>query len=484
MIRFGPWHPDASSVNTDTCLEAWDCLPAITGFKPLPDLSPVSTSLGAQALGAAAMVETDGTVFEFAGTGTKLWKLSSTSTWSDVSRLVGGNYHAGGTERWQFTNFGGYMLATNIGDVVQKFDVRGGATNFTALGGSPPQCRYIGVVRDFVVLGGILNNERRVQWSGLGNADFWTPGLQNSDYQDIQSGGPVRGFIGGEVGYIFQAERITRMTFQAGQSVVFQFDEVENGRGLAAPYSLVRLGRLAFYLARDGFYKFDVGAASSTPIGVGEWASWFRDDVKPGTESQVLGGIDPSQKLVLFAYIPRSSSSSLPSRVICYDWALDEATVATIPIYAMAQWLTQGVTLDGLTSYGTLDALPFSLDSPAWRGGAGLLGIFGTDNKLSYLSGNPRAAQWVTADGAKNGRQKIRGTTPYIDTATATVAIAMREKDCDAIVYDTAEAMEDTGEVPASISGNIARARITTTAGASWTQFKGIDTDYGRQGAR
>ena len=217
MIPFGPWHPDATTINANTCPEAWDCLPAITGFKPLPDLAAASNSLGSQALGAAAMIETDGTVYEFAGTGTQLWKLSSSATWSDVSRTVGGAYHAGGSERWQFANFGGYMIATNIGDVVQKFDVRGGATNFTALGGSPPQARYVGVVRDFVVLGGILNNERRVQWSGLANADFWTPGLQNSDYQDIPSGGPVRGILGGEVGYIFQAERITRMTFQAGQ---------------------------------------------------------------------------------------------------------------------------------------------------------------------------------------------------------------------------------------------------------------------------
>ena len=478
------WRPDIAAINTPVCREVYDALPAAAGFKPLKDLSPVSDALTTTCFGAAAMIEVDGAVHEFAGDTTKLYRLGSLALWSNVTRTVGGPYAAGGSERWSFANFAGLMIATTIGSVMQKFNVRGGASNFVAVGGSPPQCRYVAVVRDFVVIGGIQNFELRVQWSGLANADYWTPGTNNSDIEDIQSGGPVRGIIGGETGYVFQASRITRMTFQPGSTEVFSFDEVENGRGLAAPYSLTRLGRTAYYFASDGLYSFDVGSAVSTPLGVGKWAQWFLADVKPGAELLMLGGIDPSQKLVLFAYVPRSSNAVIPSRVLLYDWSIDEASVAQISVTAMAQWLTQGVTLDTMDGFGTIETLPFSLDSPAWQGGAGLLGLFGTDSKLGYLSGSNRSAVFTTSDGQKPGRQFIGSTRPAIDTSSVTVEIAMRERDADAVTFDTAEAMEDDGTVPAHISGNIARARITIAAGATWALAKGIETANRLQGKR
>ncbi len=110
--------------------------------------------------------------------------------------------------------------------------------------------------------------------------------------------------------------------------------------------------------------------------------------------------------------------------------------------------------------------------------------MFGADKKLSYFSGAPMAAQWVTADGAADGRQLITATRPQIDTTTTTVAVAMRERDGDAVSFDTAESLEDTGECPAFISGNIGRARIQTAAGASWTVAKGLGTSHGPAGSR
>lgn len=60
----------------------------------------------------------------------------------------------------------------------------------------------------------------------------------------------------------------------------------------------------------------------------------------------------------------------------------------------------------------------------------------------------------------------------------------MRERDADAIVFPTSEAMGDTGEVPAWTSGNIARARIRTEPGANWTYAKGLKTILGKAGKR
>lgn len=476
MIPYGPFRPDISAINAPVCRMALNCIPAAAGFKPLPSARPASGTLpgvNPQCLGAATMIQSDGTVHSFAGTATTLAKIQSPATWVNVSRSSGGPYTTGAGERWKFEVFGELVLATTITEPIQKFNLAGG-TVFSDLGGSPPRCRYMAVVRDFLVIGGIFGNERRVQWSGLNDVEHWTAGTSSSDFQDFPSGGPVRGVIGGEVGWVFQSEKVTRMNFVPDSQSIFQFDEVQGGRGLAAPHSLVRVGTLAYYMASDGFYEFNLSSGGSRPLGIGKWARWFLDDIRRGTELVVLGGVDPSRQLIIWAYVPRSSSSFTPTRIILYDWALEEATIADVPVMAMSQWLTQGVSLDQLGQYADLDHLPFSLDSPVWRGGVGLLGLFGPDNTLSYLNGSPMAAQFITSDGQRLGRTFITGTRPSIDTRKVTVAIAAREADGDPVTFGPSEAMEDTGVCPAHSAGNLLRAKIDVEAGATWSLAQGL----------
>lgn len=532
MIPFGPWHPDKGGINTQVCIEAINCLPGTAGFKPSPALAANSEALEDDPLGACTVLDSDGEVHSFAGTELKLWRLGSSGAWTDVSRESGDvlysdageiiyddttdviytagdliyddasdliyddagsplyttdtiSYAVAGGERWRFAAFGDTVIAVAITDAPQKF-VLNASTAFQDLGGVPPNARYIAVVRDFVFLGGIVNNERRVQWSGLNNAEHWTAGSQSSDYQDFPDGGPVRGILGGEVAYVFQSGKVMRGTFQPGSATIFNFDEVQGGRGLVAPDSLVKLGNMAFYLGTDGLYLFDCVGGSAKPLGVDKWADWLRDDIKGGTESLCLGGIDPSRRLYLLAYVPSGSVNNTLTRVLAYDWAKDEASIAVdgVAVKVIANWLTSGTTIDTMNSYGTLDALPFSLDSPFWRGGSAALGIFSTANKLNYFAGANQAATIITADGKAPGRQFIRATRPLIDTSSVTVAVSMRERDGDSIVYGNAESMEDIGICPAHIAGDIGRAKIITTAGAAWTLLKGIETVNRQQGRR
>lgn len=481
MIPFGPWHPDRAGINTPVLREALNCRPAVAGtFQPMRTLVAGTAALPGPCRGAVAVLLTDGNVANFCGTADKLWKLGANGVWSDVSSGV---YHVGTGEQWKFELYGTLLIATCIHDAMQKFQVAGG-TAFAALGGSPPRARYLAIVRGFVVAGAIENNEKRVHWSSNENPEAWVPGTGESDYQDFPNGGPVRGLIGGEVGYVFQADRITRMTYVPGSEVIFQFDEVEGAAGLAAPHSLVRLRTQAFYLAPDGLHRFDLGSGQSTPLGIGKWAEAFMADKRQSHDLIATGAIDPINRVYRLAYGSINSGQPTADRQLIYDWALDEATITDLPTEAMTGWLTQGVTLDTMNSFGTLDTLPFSLDSPFWKGGARGLGIFGTDHKLSYESGPNRAAKFITADGAAARRHLITATRPLIDSGSATVAIATRERQGDPIAFDAAEAMEDTGECPAHASGRVARARIEVPAGAAWSKIEGIETDVRPQGSR
>lgn len=507
MIPFGPWRPDAAAPNAPVCLKAQNVRPSVNGFLPLKAPVSSASALQNESRGAVTVRLDGGAVKSYAGTTDNLYSLQSDITWDNVSNksgydtliqpggdpittaagdaiaFEGAAYTTSGTQRWQFETFGDLLVATNFVNSPQKLDVTGSG-DFADLGGSPPKARYITVVRDFLVLGCIENNERRVQWSAINNAEGWTPGTDSSDFQDFPAGGPVRGLIGGETGYVWLTDKVFRMVFVPGSEFIFQFDEIEGGRGLRSPYSLVKWGSEAFYRGTDGFYRFDLASGASQQIGVGKWARFFEEDQRAGTDFELLGGVSPNNRAVMWAYVSRENPGLIPNRLLIYDWVLDEATYADVNVETIAEWLTQGYSLDGINSFGTLDALPYSLDSPFWQGGQGLIGLFNASHVLTHLQGDNMEASIVTNDAFAPTRVLVQGTRPHIDASTLTVEIAAREGDGDSIVYEAPESLEDTGEVPAHTSGNYVRARITVPSGEAWTRANGIETMARKRGRR
>lgn len=503
MIPFGPFRPDAAGINTPAVREARNVLPSPIGFKALPAPVAVTNALQDDCIGAAVVLQDDGATRPFAGDAQKLYLLTA-ATWADVSKAGSvitaedasnitdeagatitseGFYATPAGERWRFELFGAYVLATNYLDPVQYYEL-GVSSQFADLPGNPPEARYIAIIRDFVVLGGVNGYETRIQWSGLNDAEIWTPGTASSDFQDMPTGGPITGLLGGATGYVFQKARVTRMTYVPGSEAVFQFDEVQGGKGLVAPNSLVKLGDEAYYLASDGFYRMDLNSGGQTPIGVNKWRTFFMSDYRAGTEGNILGAADPINPIILWAYISRDNSGTTPDRLLIYDRVLDEATFANINVEALAAWTTSDVTLDTMNDFGSMETLPYSLDSPFWKAGASVIGVFGTDNRLAFLQGANLEARIITADGQSPARAFIRATRPAVDSTQVTVAIAARERDGDAVTFGADEVMEDTGEVSAHASGFLARARIIIPTGATWSLLKGIETNVKQRGRR
>ncbi len=401
-------------------------------------------------------------------------------SWSNVTR-ASGEYATATGERWRFAQFGNYVLATNYTDDVQAWNMTS-STRFADLGGSPPKARYVAVVRDFVVLGHLSTDGRGLHWSDINDATKWTPGTGSlSDVDSRPDGGPITGLVGGEVGYIFQREGVTRMQFVPNSGEIFQFDKMESGRGCYAPDSLVHNGSMAYYYGYDGFYNISLVTGASQPLGVGKWRDTVNKDIVSGTQQYMFAALAPNVPLYLCAYVSKDAvNQTIPDRVLVYDWTIDEAALLDLKVCAMSRWLSAGFDLDSLDSEGTMETLPHSLDSDAWKGGAPLLGIFSDDGKLSYPTGANMAATFVTADGQIKGRRQfVAFTRPHIDANNLSVAIAARERDGDSVVYDETESIDETtGMVPALSSGNYFRAKITVPAGEDWTFAKGLDTDH------
>src|SRR5690606_31673123 len=114
-----------------------------------------------------------GTIATFAGTATKLYRFNETDLiWDDVTR-ASSDYSS--SFRWVMKQFGDRVLATNGTDPIQKFDLSSDS-EFTNLDGSPPVCRSLIVVGDFVVALGIDGAPDTVRWCGINNTEKWEIG--------------------------------------------------------------------------------------------------------------------------------------------------------------------------------------------------------------------------------------------------------------------------------------------------------------------
>lgn len=200
MIPFLPYEADKgpySATSTDNVLNV---LAILNGWGPMPSLTSVSDSLGAQCRGAAWYRNTAGTYGFIAGTATALFKLASDGTWDDVSRTVGGAYALADGHMWQFEVFGTNLYATHLNDVLQVLDMDSG-TDFAAAAGSPPQAKFIRTIGDFLFLAhlkvGADTFPKRWHHSQINDPEDWTitGDAGDSDRQDIPDGGDITGII-------------------------------------------------------------------------------------------------------------------------------------------------------------------------------------------------------------------------------------------------------------------------------------------------
>lgn len=488
MIPFYPWRPDHKGINLESLADVNNVFPAPTGYLPMPGLSAVSEALSGEPRGAAAIANSAGEAKTFVGTTTKLFRLDAVTlpaSWEDVSRTSGGAYAVPSEQKWRFASFGDLAIATQVGDVPQKYNLIS-ATDFSALGGTPPKARYVAVVADFVVLAALENNEFRIHWSGLNDAEFWTAGSQSSDTQDMPDGGPIRGLIGalGVAGYIFQASAIRRMLFQPGSPTIFQIDKIEDARGLLSPESLVQVGALIFYLAEDGFYQLTDGG--SIPLGAKEISDFFVRDVRSDKTLAVDGAADPINQRVIWSYVSKDNATEIPDRVIVYDWAQKEWSKGDVEARDVLKYVSPGYTLDSLDVVDDLDALLYSLDSPIWAVGRQIVGAIDADGKLAVFSGENLEARFETNDFqiVEGSRTEVMGLAPIIDAESVTARVGTRERLHETHTWSEETVIEDTGVIPFHHSGRYVRARVTVPAGETWTFAQGVQETPSEAGSR
>lgn len=456
---------------------------------PVGTLSTFSgNALDGQCLGAAIAIDTGANNYLFAGTADKLYELApGGTTFADVSKSGGYSLPIG--ERWNFTQYGQRVIGAAQGQNLQSFTLNS-STAFADLAAAAPQARYITTIKDFVMVANTFdgtNGEQpqRVQWCAIDDPTTWPTEGSVTEAQ-LLAGSQIipgdQGWIMGIVGNlgtadgaVFFERGIWRVVFQ-GSPTIFGFYPAEGVRGTSIPKGIVQDGAFVYYIGDDGFYKFD--GSNSIPIGVNRVDRTFWNDVNTSYLANVVGAVDPLNRLIMWLYPSNSSSGGVPDSLIVYNKVLDKWGFAKVNAEYILRAITQGYSLDSLDSTGyTLDTLPFSLDSRVWTGGQVLIGAFDPSHKLAYFTGSPANATADTVElepfGSAGRRAFVSSTRPMVDGGSPTVQIGTRNRLIDAPVFGAASSVNVVGECPTRAEGRYLRARIQTSG--DFTHLQGIE---------
>ncbi len=482
MTPFAPWLPDIVQFNPAVSSDAKNVIPpAATGFKPFRSFTAVASAITARAIGAFSVRGLTGTIYNFAGDATKLYKMATTGlSYSDVSRTSGGAYTTAIDGWWKFTVFGDYVIACNQADATQVFQLSTSA-NFAALSGSPPQAAFTGTIRDFVILARVNTAYNRIQWSGINDTTAWTPSATTmADYQDFPDGGIIMGFVGGEYGIVLQENAIQRMAFE-GPPTIFRFDKISNTLGCQIPGSVAAYENLVFFKSHDGMYMIR-GGSEIVPIGTEKIDRWLNERINASYYHRCSASIDPARKLYLFGVPSQSSSDGTPDTILAYHWPSGEWSYAEASHEILYTGAVQAsLTIDDLDSLsGSIDGLIYPTDSLFYSGSGQLLNAgFDTSHRQGFFTGTALEATIETGDNQANQGRKtmVRGARPMVEGTSVTPKLKLKYRDSTASAHIVGSDVtaNSSGYCNFRVNARYHRFVMTIPAASSWDRALGID---------
>jgi hypothetical protein len=220
------------------------------------------------------------------------------------------------------------------------------------------------------------------------------------------------------------------------------------------------------------------------PIGAQKVDKTFYNDVNQSYMYRITSAIDPINKLVFWAYPSHNSTSGNCDTLLIYNWALSRWATADCNCEMIFRAMTFGYTLDSLDSTGySLDTLPFSLDSRVWTAGSILLAGFDTTHSLGYFTGTTLAATVETSEiepaaqdpSLQWKRMLLTNSRPITDGGTPSVSIGVRDREQDAVVYNSPVTVNTYGTCPQRASGRYVRAQINQSAGDAFNHISGVE---------
>jgi hypothetical protein len=481
QFPFGPLQPDRGDLAASVIV-ADGVLPTLDGYGPHPSfyVSPSAQALPDAPRGVFSLVLNDAswTAFEF--TASTLYQLQSDFTLVSIAT----GYACPVGYDWSAIHFGTKFLFTNTVDGLKSYDVQaGGAVSSIAGAGAPA---YIFTCANFVVALNCLDstgnrNIRLIKTSGFNDQTNWTG--DGADYQELADGEAlIAGFdLKQNTALLLQSHALVVMQFgNAGGGAQFSLQKVADGKGSVGARSCVSFDGMVFYLASDGFYRFDL-ANGNVPIGANEVDQTFLASVDQSQFSLVQGSVDPLHKVVRWRYKRSIDASLTVSEVaIGYDWNLKRWFTITEPTSYLTRLATVAVTYNA--AQGTYDSQTLSYDDLFWSGAAPLSGGLDESYKFGVLTG-PSLARTITT-GVRNSpvTGKILWAEPMTNAVAPTLELGTSDRLGTAVTFQAAESLNADGLFAIEGRGKNVQFRYRVPAADAGTYDLGIDHVRGSSG--
>lgn len=482
-IPFPPFAPDKSKYDIGSSDNVVNALPVADGWGPMPGLTEISSALPSECRGAVYVRTAAGNYRVIAGTETRLYELNTTNfTWTDISG-AGAPFAVPLQDSWTFTRYGDKLVAHNLANAIQVYDVEAGGT-FSALAGSPPKAKYSWVAGDFLVLGYLEGTagEKKIRWSGLNDIEHWTIGKKGADVQELPEGDEVMGGFGEQGGfYVIQRAGMQFFPFSPSSGFTFTRTVLNPKQGTIAPRSIVSIGPGAFfYLSEDGFF----GGVERKPIGAERVDRWFLDQIDQTYLADVQGVADPFEKIVWWKYRTPNGSYNR----IGYDWQLDRWCTTDLQVGEMVALATPGITWDGLDAfYSNIDAVDEPYDSRLFSGGRPTFATFTTGNKLAYFTGSNLEATIDTAEVELDDmvRSFVSSARVITDATSFTLQDGVQDFHGQTLTWSTANSAHSrTGLVPFRSDGRLHKFRLSIPEASVWSVVSSVNVNAQQSGGQ
>jgi len=239
--------------------------------------------------------------------------------------------------------------------------------------------------------------------------------------------------------------------------------------------SVTQYRNVSYFLADDGFYSCD--GTSIVNIGTNKVNKYFYDTLNVSQQDTMSAAIDPINNLVIWNYPNASGGRTL----LIYNWQVQKWSSATTDVDYIVSLSTTGYTLEGLDIYGSIEAVPASLDDRLWAGGKYLFG--GVDTTYVVTFTGTAATATITIGDIEDGYNSVvKVVRPVIDKGSSTVQVASRRLLDGTITYGSSVTMNSDGRCPVRSAGRFHRVKVTPTG--NWTNATFIDIDTEPQGTR
>ena len=496
-VPFGEWLPDQPALNNPGVTRAHNVIPGSGPFyKPFPSPEQYApTSLPSRPYAAISLLDNLRNAHVYAASQRKLFTQDTgTANWTDISRPAG--YNTAEIEGWRFTEAYGLVVGTNYSDPPQYIN----ATTGTRFGDLTTlvKARYVTTLRDFVLVGNTFDAfdgavPYRVRWSAIGNPMDWNfSATTQADFQDILGGGPVQAVIGGEEGTVLLESQIVKMVY-VGSPAIFEFKTIYQNKGCAIPQSVISADGKIFFYGEDGFYMMENDKLN--PIGKGKIDAWFKANSNQAGFDRMTVSIDPHNKLVIWLYASIDSYDLTPDQLLIFNYDTGAWSTGASPVQFLFNSLSLPETLAALDRYGSLDAVPASLDSPVWAGGRAFLAAMNDRGTIYSFSGPSMLATIETGEyptaallaqqiqGVQGDRALVRGVSPKVHgRADVTVQVAGKVTPQQTGMYGTGSTINVNGWCPLRSDARYHRYRLTLSGG--WSMAMGLEIDAVPTGSR